>query len=148
MITIETINGREYTVIRKPFNAEWVREQLAIGNAVTCSYRGKPSRTLVVYNEWMDGLNHSQWKVIGGTRDLGTDELEYVRVILPPLPRRPKPSDAPLLHLYLSMGIIPVFGEERLDCGIVKTYCNGANHITHALHNGERVDVAITDGEE
>ncbi len=34
MITIEEINGKKCSVVRKPFDAEWVREQLAIGMPV------------------------------------------------------------------------------------------------------------------
>jgi hypothetical protein len=103
--------------------------------------------------------------------------LHHIATALPPLPRYPKPSDAALLYRYVAEGITPVFkwrlgsgffvgvssvniaGSKNSPVWLVETpryvtrllaECPNAEgwEITHALHNGQRVDVAITEGRE
>ncbi len=146
MITIEEIQGRKYTVIRKPFDAEWVREQLAIGMPVWIEKRAFSSYSekwhtdaQLLCNE--DSLN----KIVRFEKD-GSHEVLCSKAILPPLPRKPKPSDAWLLHLYAAHGVIAYSDDaDFMTC----LFLAGGNMqtITHALHNGERVDVAIEEGE-
>lgn len=86
--TIETIGGKLCTVIRKPFDADWVREQLSMGIPVVGELpRGEriPFYILDIDQEFYD--------------------YPFVVTILPALPRHPKPEDAPLLYRYAAEGI-------------------------------------------
>lgn len=81
--------------------------------------------------------------------------LDHIATALPPLPRNPKPEDAPLLYAYMAEGLTvycdcPV--ERGLDISIVLatlcTFIHGDFEITHATLGGERVEIAITDRSE
>lgn len=96
-----------------------------------------------------------------------------IATALPPLPRNPQPSDAALLYLYAAQGLMvvsEVIGNDSnrtihsyvfVGSGRKGIYTEKnppydcTNHldwfanypITHALHNGARVEIAITDNE-
>jgi hypothetical protein len=177
MITIETINGREYTVIRKPFDAEWVREQLAMDNAVLATdQRYTSPKMLTDYYTFhegygkLDALRNTTFDGLGFCYPYGDDLLwtsatEFTETIvrLPPLPRRPKPEHAALLHLYISKGLMPLFN--RLECinkkpvqtvralNIITDWDRGEKYQNEYEYyacnilsgNGERVEIAIGD---
>ena len=141
--TIEEINGKLCTVIRKPFDVECVKEQLDIKMPVVvetiehevCGKNIKGIHKLHKYidKNWFCGIN------------IGAEDswFESIIVVLPALPRYPKPEDAPLLYRYMAEGIIPILDEcESLD-RMIFTNGFGEGRITHATHNGERVEVAI-----
>lgn len=150
-VTIETINGKQCTVIRKPFDAAWVKGELA---------RGIPMLVDKTYTDQSHTSPHSNYQII--TKDDVAYFSDYVRyehsnygdiiTILPPLPRNPKPEDAPLLYRYMAEGLMPK-GEflwlDKTKSGLnthhlfdrINKY-SGAE-ITHAEHNGERVEIAI-----
>lgn len=94
--TIETINGKPYTVIRKPFDAEWVREQLVIEQSVLAEKsRGK---LFTLWNCVEDNFQS------GGGDFHRKEDFTHIITILPPLPRNPKPDDVKevsrVLYLY------------------------------------------------
>lgn len=85
-------------------------------------------------------------------------KIKHIATALPALPRHPKPEDAPLLYRYMAEGVEPIlvsnhpvlkgrelFWEKYLREGWEDSQHNG--EITHATHNGERVEVAIEGGE-
>lgn len=137
------------TVIRRPFDAEWVRRQIALGNPFIYEaedgYRG-------VFHDKLHSLVNKQIS-------LGRLSFKYAVTILPPLPRKPTVDDAPLLHRYMSEGIEAVIdvqgfiNTKSMRCS--KTLLNALSllecerEITHAVNakTGEHVDVAITDRE-
>lgn len=163
-ISVETINGKQCTVIRKPFDAEWVKEQLSMGIP------------LVVQDNELERwqlfgrANAFPWLSASSLNDGRVDSLyssciEYVLTILPPLPRRPKPEDAPLLYRYMSEGITPVLATDGFNfnlCGVSPPgnalYLNsdkeydgihlGLCETFYALYNGEKVNIAIGEGDE
>lgn len=129
-VSIEEINGRYCTVIRKPFNAAWIKEQLDMGNPVIVGddiwHDGggeehiirrllleevhKPSKPSILQPP-LHGDEHLRYYGSGGSpfgswtplRD--SECLKYTYSILPPLPRHPKQEDAPLLHRYMAEGL-------------------------------------------
>lgn len=142
--SVETISGKLCTVIKRPFDAEWVREQLAMGMPYMYEaedgYRGNfypKIRTLVE-------------KAI----DIGRLTPKYVITILPALPRRPTPEHAPLLYRYASEDVFvvgtghdgPSYPNGLGLSGILhlsKTH-KGKAEITHATDtNGNKIEIAI-----
>src|SRR5688572_12506990 len=100
----ETINGKLCSVIRKPFCAEWVREQLAMGVPVVADYGKKGFAKLTSYDD-------TRGAFCSGNNVFAPDytDWRYTLTILPPLPRRPTAEDAGLLHLYAAHGIFANF---------------------------------------
>lgn len=103
-----TADGTAYTQILKPFEAEWVKGQLAMGNypLVSASNENeKHSRRGLITNH----IN-SLYKVIYSLVDydcLFDNDIENIIINLPALPRYPKPEDAGLLHEYMAQGLYP-----------------------------------------
>lgn len=115
-VTKETINGREYTVI-------W---------------------HFVPKNRSDDNI--SFWTVRDVEMIFDKNTMLHLATALPPLPRRPKPEDAPLLYRYMAEGFYirgntyNDFERERQECCIMPpTY---DDEITGAVHSGNPVDVA------
>lgn len=161
-ITIEKINGKERTIIRKPFDAEWVKEQLCNGTGVTVELCNLTWRTLSYYDSEDD-------LYCGYLSKASASYIVNTITILPPLPKHPKSEDAPLLHLYAANGLTVC--SEHLDNAtppnVVKFHFVGCgkkgiytefnppldckNHLnwwanyplTHATLSGEYVEIAI-----
>lgn len=80
MITIETINGKKYTVV-------WHVN-------MSDNYKRRELTWMPLKNGCL--INHL-WGI--------TLEATHIATALSALPRQPKPEDAPLLYLYMSEGI-------------------------------------------
>lgn len=118
-VTKETINGREYTVI-------WHDKGAA--------------------SEYTHDYGFMPWQKTSHGYVAGEFSANWATA-LPPLPRRPKPEDAPLLYRYMAEGFYirgntyNDFEGERQECCIMPpTY---DDEITGAVHSGNPVDVAI-----
>jgi len=85
----------------------------------------------------------------------------HIATALPPLPRNPTPDDAQLLYRYLSEGIQlmgkPLVSPEDFfndDSDISYSHwplveiLKAPTQITHATYNGQRVEIAITGGDD
>jgi len=134
--TIETINGKLCTVIRKPFDAEWVRGQLADGFIVHVEgYWGKT---------YVTGDSGHKLHLRGLPHDLPITEIDYTLAILPALPKHPKSKDELLIFRYYSEGLEPVLTDKGENYSYLWVRPNKAE-ITHAIHaeTGERVEIAI-----
>lgn len=154
-VTTETINGRKVTVIRRPFDPEWVKEQLVMGVPVVVEWDGK---IYFVYdiNKRLNGT-----RLAVGSYDEGNyggvmaERIKHTITILAPLPSRPKLSDLGILHKYYSEDII-VSGEHIGDNKLQfsRDVCGGelfslieqgydvevyGGHLTY----GQRVEIAI-----
>lgn len=146
MITIETINGKPYTVV-------WHELQY-------CQH--------VFYFEREDCYCELNSGVIAAF-NIVIEHGEFVcnkhiATALPALPRYPKNDEATirLLHLYAVHGVKiwglcktcygtwEVMAEPCVDddTAISSSDGNTIEEITHATFNGERVDIARTDGGE
>lgn len=106
--SIETINGKLYTVIRKPFDADWVREQLAMGVPVLAEL--KPSRNGYVKRGALVYAGNNSFGIADWYDDEGgalyvDHSYQYTLTILPALPRYPKIKDVDLLFRYASEGL-------------------------------------------
>lgn len=143
---VETINNLPVTVIRRPFDADEVRKQLAIG---------VPVMGVCWYDEEIRIVLHQD--------DPQLDSIVELITILPPLPRYPKPKDAALLYRYAAEGLFlsgRYFHESKgwVNCTWVqfrRIVENGGHskaadpyepeyEITHAVTaDGQRVEVAI-----
>lgn len=166
-ISIEEVAGKKCTIIRRPFDAEWVREQLLTQPAIIAE---SEDFRHVITDVMITRLGNERWRGhYAGEyiRDSwGTSYLKHTVTILPALPRRPKPEDTKLLHRYAAEGLFASYECEST----VKTPLNergtahrvervkhtetfpnhriDAGEITHcATGHGERVEVAITEGE-
>lgn len=163
--TIETINGQLCTVVRKPFDAEYVKEQVSIGNTVRVEIFSRAFSICYVRGEDFYGLDE-------------TGEPDYVEVIdlcdvqmvttLPALPRRPENNEATirLLHAYRAAGLIPLGrsknegahskykvlsnnptpnGSYESEPEIGEFIIKIGDEITHAIDTdtGERVEIAL-----
>lgn len=165
-ITKETINGAEFTVVRKPFDAEWVRGQLKMGIPIiaeTIDECGKSGRKARGSHILHDFTNCDEW--FRGSYMAGdASSFSHTLTILPALPRNPKPSDAALLYRYMVEDLIP-FGDIKVPCAAfgesngryqrisvevstVGRIDNSMPTLTHAIDSqtGERVEIAITEG--
>ena len=157
-VTIETINNKQCTVIRKPFDAEWVKEQLNMGIFPSVDLKcSKPlTGSVLCYKDSYFTYYDPQWnEIISFEKEML--ELYSVITILPPLPRNPTPEDAPLLYRYMAEGLEPhasVVVNPRKYSGIehsaghgiinrMRLYRDTTFQITHATHNGERIEIAI-----
>lgn len=105
--SIETINGKLCTVIKRKFDVEKVRESLAIGVPVVAWHRfwKKPVVIVNCYAD-RDGIVFYQgWFNESQTFALRDMVFSNTLTILPALPKHPKPEDAPLLYRYASEGL-------------------------------------------
>lgn len=163
--TIEEINGKLCTVVRKPFDAEWVKSQLDIGIPVLMdSPKHLPHRHVITaYNEdeFQSSVSSEYGYEFNSARDSWNKESDCrnVLIILPALPRNPKPEDARMLYRYMAEGIDIIWkwgGEieddwESITCGLlhnqdgIDLIGDGAVPIAYAINSetGERVEVAI-----
>ena len=137
-VTIETIGGKQCTVIRKPFDAEWVKEQLDMGIPLRGEFFGVGGTYENIIEPHMDELD---WYIAEG---------KYILTILPALPKHPKPEDAKRLYEYMAEGLHPSLDESPL-IGVFDGFFqfDGVStagieyEITHATLGGERVEIAI-----
>lgn len=128
--TIEEINGEPMTVV---WNSE------ACANSISQGFKKCHLSEIII-------AEGAQYMVVGSG---------VFATALPALPRHPKPEDAPLLYRYMAEGIVPMIkhGLHEDDYNPVTLYtdpegnfCNKLmREITHATHNGERVEVVIND---
>lgn len=132
-VSVETINGRECTVIHR--NGDYTPDGAGFLKCTT-------------------SLGHEVYSKKSGA---------HLATTLPPLPRHPKPEDAPLLYRYASEGVIAEYryedhcGDEYIlsineDGFAGLGYClakHWAVSYVHAIDlEGNRVDVAITGGKD
>jgi hypothetical protein len=155
MISIETIGNKKVTVIRKPFDADWVKEQLSMGVPVIAQW-GRVDVQLRANRNIKESDNRF-YTAGSAYSSLHESELDSIVTILPALPRHPNPSDACLLYRYMAEGI-RVYIREFKECdntvellgfeaetGYLSTSMWGLKHveITHCTLNGERAEIAI-----
>lgn len=149
MITIEEINGKKCSVVRKPFDAEWVREQLAIGMPVVVEAHQDSG-----YRQWITLINEADNSLFGYVPDStsglmrfsvdGGGTLQSIIVVLPALPRHPTPEHAGLMYRYMAEGIEPqtfccATGKRINWLDNVHRKCS----IIRALYNGQRIEISI-----
>lgn len=153
-ISIEEINGKKCTVIRKDFDAEWVKEQLSMGNAVLAETWGLTNFMVVGLKDDMYMSIDKSYETIFDAEEVSHDRFKHTITILPALPRHPKPEDAPLLCRYMAEGLELYFSWDtskgiiwRVGGFSIDQVINHNSEITHATLNGERVEIAII-GEE
>lgn len=105
--SVETINGKLCTIIRRPFDAEWVREQLAMGIPVVAWHRfwKKPVSLVNCYTSNDGEVFYQGWFNQYETFSLLGMVFTDTITILLALPRRLTPEHAPLLYRYCSEGI-------------------------------------------
>jgi hypothetical protein len=132
-ITIEEINGKPHTVITPP-GIEAAKE----GEAELENWR----------NYCVTGLLGETICIGESIFDDGLITRGVCAVFLPPLPRRPTVKDASLLHLYAAHGLYASSEDinteyQRSPDGGINSLIYFGQEITHATHNGERVEVAI-----
>lgn len=137
MITIENINGKDYTVV---WNNEY--DAKALEN-VPLDFTGNDEAMLIANG-------------VLALHQLG----EWFATALPALPRYPENNEATirLLHLYQAHGL-KVCGKAHLASGGVYEFSSPTAcieylkegvlrvEITHATFNGERVEIAIEENE-
>lgn len=163
-VAIETINGKLCTVIRRSFDAEKVRESLAMGGPTLVEI-AKAEKHILLSDDYEGGIDTVKYRGLYGYDDhiitcFTYEDITAALVILPALPRNPKPEDAALIAAYNAQGLV-VFGED--DNGVDLEFCvqNGKlwcyndnwevfgalqaeEEITHCVDaSGNRVDVAI-----
>jgi hypothetical protein len=169
-VSIEEIGGRKVSVIRKPFDAEWVREQLSMGAAVKCdcSVLSEGVFSNLIVGEAPNGTFYQLGEEEPFFEIFPIEERCFMSTItiLPPLPKHPTPDDASLLYRYMSEGLQvhadignvklnePLLGFDNSSIGewIFGHGFYGHRHykleITHAVNaQGKRVEVAIMDKE-
>jgi len=154
-VSIETINNKLVTVIRKPFDAEWVKEQLSMGIPVDAEENGRHRHNLC--RKFGCDFISAKGGAYGEFLVSG-EELKYTLTILPPLSKHPKPEDAGDLYAYAKEGLmveglmnayvggkyIDQIGGAKLHNIIKALEYEGRNiTITHATLEGERVEIAI-----
>lgn len=113
-MSVETVNGCDVTIIRNPFDVEWVREQLGAGICPLVEYTGKwDIASFVYFAKYDDEAEIPTYSNIFCPREkryiigVHNSELPHTVTILPALPRNPKPEDIRLIHRYLAEGIRP-----------------------------------------
>ena len=151
-VSIEEINGKKCTFIRRPFDEEWVKQQLGMELGVAVEWRQPYESpiiaTLITRNGARDGYYSTAF------HEWHKSEMELI-TILPPLPRHPKPEDAKLLYRYMSEGLTvvarytdPWEGEdyEAYDLNMI-AMLGTCLEITHCIdEEGNKVEVAIDEG--
>jgi hypothetical protein len=154
MLTKETINGKEYNVILKPFDADYVRDQLAMGMPVIGESEGR-AFAIVSESERFAIQDETVWNVLyyGSGLEIysGLEKgswIEFIRTTLPPLPRHPKLEHQGLLHLYVAHGV-DAWGEyfnnavREYDTVCAICFYDGFPDdfkITHLTYNNQRID--------
>ena len=162
-ITIEAINGEPMTVIHKPFDGDWVIEQLALGNspcALVCDIYNQPKRfdadfaQVKIIGTTCDAYNF--WRIVDfegeGYEECSTAHFAELFTILPALPRHPKLEDEPLLYRYMAEKL-SLFGFYDYCPEIVESLTENPEMLNadelsltgQATYIGERVEIAIKD---
>jgi hypothetical protein len=151
-ITIETINGKKCTVIRKPFDPEWVKKQLAMVIPLIAEHKEYGVLYLPPQDKSKKGTFCYFHNSDSADGVASLENFTSIIVVLPALPRKPKPDDVRRIHEYESHGL-EVWGYNTKDA--MKDTCRAIPHkiarhgeditITHALYNGERVEIALED---
>lgn len=147
-VKIETINDKQCTVIYKPFDAEWVEEQIDMEQTVLVKRHNKGC-LLTLWNH--DHCGNFQSTGLGFHHP---DNFESIVTILPALPRYPNKKDALLVYRYMAEGLEVIatatdtmtrYNNCEISAVSDNTIDNITNYtITHAtLPNGERVEIAI-----
>ena len=160
-VTIEEINGKQCTVIRKPFDAEWVKEQLSMGNHVRMEAVYPDQDTVLIECSTKTYPAGESVSYFGAYDCFAEEDIKHTLTILPALPRKPTPEDAPLLYRYASEGLMVMiktegcysddYGipdeedrwEEEYEFNSPLINVGEPQEITHATLNGERVEIAI-----
>lgn len=153
-ITIETINNNLVTVIRKPFDAEWVKGELSMDIPLIVErFDGVIINTLYKYDTDLEKFEESGY--YGHLYHI--DELKYTLTILPALPKHPKtPRDDRILCAYMVVGLdvqieLSNSGSQPMMYNMVSWLYHNKSHggfyreITHATLNGSKVEIAIED---
>lgn len=136
------------TIIKRPFDAEYVRSQLEMGIPVVFKHQYLDNYLIAISING-DIINHNC-----GTTDINS--ITHTIVTLPPLPRYPKPEDAGLLYAYAAQGLFPygqVFIKSEgnfsmntlpmLDLMEEKHSFPKVELLDALLADGTRVDIAI-----
>ena len=126
--------------------------ETTLGNRILLihAYTSEPPMFAVMSNEHGIGDNAGGYDSHVMNYVRRTDFLSVV-TILPALPRHPKPEHAPLLYRYMAEGLEVCGGNygyvERysynLDGLLRAIHGHVDTEITHAIYNGERVEIAI-----
>lgn len=145
-VTIEEINGKNCTIIRKPFDADWVKEQLSMGIPVIAGDSITNKRNILIRfvrhnREGCYKYRNNEWFECCLDRSIPEVELTSIITILPALPKHPKPEDAPLLYAYMAQGLFLW----TANSDVIDRFYTGEIlvEITHCTHNDERVEIAI-----
>ena len=170
MLTKENINGKEYNVIRKPFDAEYVREQLAMGVPVVAETADDDE--VVLLDSFREDRFRGYYQNERTTNNnWGAKYLKSIICRLSPIPLNPEPKHAQLLNLYAANGVgfkVLTSGCYSDDYGreipndtwedhinllgvLVGWDCTPPSkaplEITHLLYNGETItDFAVEEG--
>jgi hypothetical protein len=105
-----TADGTPYTEIQKPFDAEWVKEQLKMGMPVVAV--SKRNENLYLYEIAPSKMTHAG-KIIDSfyAASFGMpryeDDFNYTIANLPALPKHPENTDINLILQYWANGLIP-----------------------------------------
>lgn len=122
--TIENINGKQYTMIHHTRHSALGRRFAPLNNGVLEFFKD-------------------------------ADCTQHVATALPPLPRHPTKENVALLHLYAAHGVELDFekvSDRTWSLGFCawladffgnKGWKTETYEITHAIYNGERVEVAM-----
>lgn len=159
-VSIETINGKLCTVIRRPFDADKVRESLAMGVPVVAIEAGNEQLPLCLKSYNKGTCEYHCWDGDATFQET----LLYTLAILPALPRYPTAKQVAKYAaegIYLRANIwdedelieedtslVVVEGELRYDAGYAKFFdveqTGYVLELTHAVGaEGNRVEVAI-----
>lgn len=148
-VTVETINGKPCTVIRKPFDAEFVISQLNLGIPVLVEATNSKRTVMVRKDRTVILADH----LCKEAKHMG---LVSTVTILPPL----KHGDAHAVSLYKANGIYPLMNvggsgdiEEPVDIRGQLFVSDGWSHrlvditdsYSHACCKGQRVEIAIAE---
>lgn len=152
---IETINGKECTVIKKPFDAEWVKGKLTIKQCVQLGYKYHSNIFYAISykDDYFEGIKDGQ----AFSHSVLASNFEHTITILPALPKYPAAQDAGLLYQYASEGLFAVINYKTaheghwswgsIGCGeswLKKDELNMST--THCIDaDGNRHDIAIID---
>ena len=159
-VSIEEINGKQCTVIRKPFDPEWVKEQLGMGNTVVVSFdyyhnyiNNWYSLSYITEDGEIVPLRVMNPRKLGGWQvceDAGcfAGRPDAVITILQALPKNPKPEDVCRLYEYMAEGIDNIWGESgnvTIGGSLLLQHIKAGDElsITNAEVKGERVEIAL-----
>ncbi len=134
-------------MIRRPFDAKWVQEQLNMGIPVIAEGTDGGWIERFFIKEY-DPTNN----IYVSTHLWYENEIDYNLIILPPLPHHPKLEDIQLLYRYGAENLsIIAKGSDGQECHntaeLILSIASGTNEleVTHATDtNGRCIEVAIS----